>query len=207
MSDTTSIASQAERPHGFLGTLFGSSMAFLNAEMNQKVVDLLDVQPSDQVLEIGFGPGKTIQLLAERATTGFVAGIDISETMLRQAAGRNKERISTGHVELRCASVSQIPYDDNQFDKIGAVNTFQFWPHPEEDLKEVYRVLKPGGLFILSVRGRDPAAKADFNRHGFSEKQLQEIASLLEQAGFQVSGPEVAKVRFMTAVCLKAQKT
>jgi ubiquinone/menaquinone biosynthesis C-methylase UbiE len=206
MSTTTPIAGQAGRPHGFLGTLFGYSMAFLNEEMNQQVIDLLDVQPTDQVLEIGFGPGKTIQRLSQRATNGFVAGIDISETMLHQASRRNKERIRTGRVELHCASVSQIPYENNRFDKIGAVNTFQFWPHPEQDVKEVYRVLKPGGLFILAVRGRDPAAKADFNRLGFSETQIQEIASLLKQAGFLVSGPEIAKVRFMTAVCLMAQK-
>jgi len=206
MEHKTGIASQARQPHDLLGTLFGYSMAFLNDQMNGKVVDLLRVQATDHVLEIGFGPGKTIQQMAKLAVNGLVAGIDFSEVMVRQAQGRNKEAIRAGKVEIKRASVSEIPYKDKWFDKVCAVNTFQFWPAPEADLHEVWRVMKSGGLFVLAIRGQRPDGKADFNRLGFSAEQIQETLALLERAGFHETRTEVARVRFMTAVCLMAQK-
>ena len=63
-------------------------------------VGLLDVQPQDHILEIGFGPGLAIRELARRATDGFVLGIDHSEVMVRRAAIRNRAAIEQGRVRL-----------------------------------------------------------------------------------------------------------
>jgi ubiquinone/menaquinone biosynthesis C-methylase UbiE len=172
-------ASQASKPRGILGRLFGRVMAFMNEGINQKTVALLRVQSTDQVLEIGFGSGTAIKKIASVTREGFVAGIDVSEGMVAQAQARNRQEVLQGRVELQQASASEIPYPDRRFDKACAMNTFQFWSRPAEDLKEVCRVLKPGGLFILSVRGRVSASVWSFNRKGFSDDQLQNTKELL----------------------------
>jgi ubiquinone/menaquinone biosynthesis C-methylase UbiE len=72
-------------------------------------VSLLDVHPTDWVLEIGFGPGVAIAELARRATGGKVYGIDRSEVMVRQAGRRNAAAIRAHRVQLAHASVDQLP--------------------------------------------------------------------------------------------------
>src|ERR1700720_1388412 len=102
-------------PQGFLGRIAGLLMVITNRRINRFVVEMLDVQLSDRVLEIGFGPGACIAMLAERATNGLVAGVDPSPTMVAQAAARNRTPLWSGHVELKLGRVSAIPYTDERF--------------------------------------------------------------------------------------------
>src|SRR5919109_227605 len=85
-------------PRGAVGHLAGWVMAHRpsNRQRNRWVVSLLDVQPTDKVLEIGFGPGIAIAELAARATRGKVYGIDHSEVMVRQAGRRNAAAVRAG---------------------------------------------------------------------------------------------------------------
>ena len=83
------------RPTGTLGKLGGMIMARTNAASARCVISLLEVQPTDKVLEVGFGPGVGIQLLANSAPAGRVAGVDCSkgwnrpgrETLKRSSVG------------------------------------------------------------------------------------------------------------------------
>src|SRR5438477_6943496 len=68
------LLAQFGRPSGLLGHVAGSLMARGTAD-DRWIVDLVDVQPSDRVLEVGCGPGVALALIAERATSGFVAGV------------------------------------------------------------------------------------------------------------------------------------
>jgi SAM-dependent methyltransferase len=89
-------------------------MAAKNHYMNQLAVEVLDVQPDDQVLEIGFGPGRAIEMVAAGMTDGIVAGIDHSEVMLRQAARRNRKFIEARRPS--CARrACRAPYVDARF--------------------------------------------------------------------------------------------
>ncbi|MER7789614.1 methyltransferase domain-containing protein [Streptomyces sp. NPDC097640] len=72
-----------------------------------EVVSLLDVQPTDRVLEVGFGPGLTIAELARRASRGHVYGIDHSDAMVRQTRKRNAAAIRTQRVTLLHTSVDR----------------------------------------------------------------------------------------------------
>src|SRR5258706_13702521 len=85
---------------------------------NAWVITLLDVAPTDSVLEIGFGPGIAIREAAARATEGLVCGVDHSEVMLRQARRRNAGAIRAGRVDLRLATADRLPNFDAQFDKV-----------------------------------------------------------------------------------------
>jgi ubiquinone/menaquinone biosynthesis C-methylase UbiE len=113
------------------------------------VIDLLDIQPHDSVLEVGFGPGVGLQLLARLASAGYVAGVDYSEAMVAQATARNAQTIEHGRVDLRHGSVERLPFADQSFDKALAINSMQVWPDAGAGLREMRRVLRPGGSIAL----------------------------------------------------------
>src|SRR5271155_5751860 len=118
------IVSQFMRPRGLAGRLAGWEMALRpsNRKRNAWAVSLMDVQPSDRVLEIGFGPSIAVREIARRTTRGQVVGIDRSAVMHAQAARRNAVSIHQGRVTLTIASIDDRPAFDRPFDKILAVN-------------------------------------------------------------------------------------
>jgi ubiquinone/menaquinone biosynthesis C-methylase UbiE len=150
------------------------------------VVEVLEVRPNDRVLEVGCGPGVAIALLAERARSGFVAGVDPSEVMLRQAARRNRAAVRRGRVELRLGTVAELPYPDAHFTRACAIHSLYFWPSVEAGLRELRRVLTPEGLLVLAVRTqRAGASRFDPSRYGFMDEQLAEVTATLESVGFR----------------------
>jgi len=136
------------------------------------------VQPADQVVEIGFGPGLGIAYISELATQGLVAGVDPSPVVMRQARKRNASVIHSGRVELREGAMPNLPYKDNNFDKVLSVNNVMLWPNPEASLNEVRRVLKPGGRIVITLAPRWAKTFQDV------EDMSQEIVTLVDQAGF-----------------------
>jgi ubiquinone/menaquinone biosynthesis C-methylase UbiE len=137
------------RPRGVLGRLGGIIMARMNENCGAWVAELLEIGPNDSVLEVGFGPGVTIQQLSKLASAGHIAGIDPSREMLQQARARNVADIESGRVDLRRGSVESLPFDDDTFDKALAVNSLQVWPDPSAGLREMRRVMKRGAKLAL----------------------------------------------------------
>src|SRR5262249_2554216 len=123
------VVSQFHRPHGFGGRAAGWVMAHRgsNRKRNVWAAGLLDVQPTDRVLQMGCGPGVAIQQLARRATSGLVVGVDHSELMVRHARKRNAAAVRAGRVDLRLGSAEDLPAFDERFDKVLAVNSLMFW--------------------------------------------------------------------------------
>src|ERR671919_2659341 len=105
------------RPEGIFGRLGGIIMARVNQKCAAWVIHLLDIQPNDSVLEIGFGPGVSIALLARSVSRGYVAGVDPSEEMVQQAKARNVKAMESGRVDLRQGSVESLPFEDYTFNK------------------------------------------------------------------------------------------
>src|SRR5215472_2382182 len=175
------VIGQAHHPRGAAGRVTAWEMAHRpsNRQRSVWVVSLLGVQPADQVLEIGFGPGLALAELI-RSGAGHVYGIDHSGVMLRQASRRNAAAIRTGRVTLINASVDQLPAAlDGPFDTILAVNSLGFWPAPADRLAELGRRLAPGGRIAIASQPRCPGATA-----GTSRNAADEVENLLRSAGF-----------------------
>lgn len=181
---TSGWKSQFACPNGKLGWMAGRLMAIKNAGMNRFAIDTLEVEPEDQVLEIGFGHGRTIGLIADQARKGFVAGIDISSVMVRQAAIYNRKYIKSGHVELSQGSVADMPYEYARFNKVVAVNNYQFWPNAEHNLSEIRRVLREDGRFVLCLRMNESNRLFQI-APGFTQEEVDEIAGLVRWVGFR----------------------
>jgi ubiquinone/menaquinone biosynthesis C-methylase UbiE len=189
-------------PKGFPGRIAGLLMVITNRQINRFVVEMLDVQARDRVLEIGFGPGACIAMLAERATDGLVAGVDPSPTMIAQASGRNRNYLRSGRVELKVGSVSAIPYPAESFDKVCSINNIYFWPSRIDDLREILRVMKDGGMLALGFRIEpNPASPS-----GLPSFDPEEAKRLLATAGFHDLRAEVRKTRPWIAACVLARK-
>lgn len=209
MNVLRSFGQQFQLPRGPAGRLAGWLMALANAGMNRFTLELMQVTPDDQILEIGFGPGELIGQLAALATRGFVAGIDPSETMVAQATARNRAAIEAGRVELRPGDISAIPYPDARFDKVCTVNTIYFWPDPAANLREVSRVLKPGGRVFITFRvKRGPGRRLSFRSctGAFADGSVAELRSLLHQAGFVAVSGRLRRLTLVTAACISARK-
>jgi ubiquinone/menaquinone biosynthesis C-methylase UbiE len=146
------------RPMGTLGKLGGLIMARANAAFARSVINLLDVQPGDAVLEVGFGARVGIQLLAN--SVGRVAGVDFSRKMVQQARARNAQPIERGVVDLRHGSVEDLPFKDGTFDAVLAINSMQVWPDVMAGLREVKRVTKSGGRVAVAFTPHSGQSRA-----------------------------------------------
>jgi len=143
------IMSNFGHPRGLVGQVVGWTMALENRERIYWAISLLDVRPNDHVLEIGFGPGVGVERLAAQAKEGLVAGVDISDVMVRQASRRNAAAVKSGRVELQEGVAEKLSYDDQRFDKVLAINSLHHWTDVRAGLREVYRVLKPDGRVAI----------------------------------------------------------
>jgi ubiquinone/menaquinone biosynthesis C-methylase UbiE len=101
------------------------------------------------ILDVGCGGGRTIQKLAAIATEGMLYGIDYAKGSVAASRGKNAQLIRAGRVEIQRASVSQLPFPDNKFDVVTAVETQYYWPDLVKDMREILRVLKPGGTLTI----------------------------------------------------------
>jgi ubiquinone/menaquinone biosynthesis C-methylase UbiE len=150
-----------------------------NRQRNAWVVSLLDVQPADRILEIGFGPGIAIARLT-RAGADHVFGIDHSDVMLRQASKRNAVAIRAGKVTLINAPADRLPPTLGALNTVFAVNSLGFWPDARERLTELRALLVPGGRMAVASQPRCPGATADTSRNASAE-----IEDMLKTAGFE----------------------
>jgi len=182
------------KPEGPLGWLAGHIMAIRNRDRGEFVLALLDFQPKDRVLEIGFGPGADVRRASDMA--GFVAGVDHSSLMVKQASQRNAAAIREGRVALKLAPANQLPFEDAEFDKIFAINSAQFWKDSVNTIKEVRRVLKPGGKLALAIQPRNKGATED---HAYQAGRG--LADAMKKAGFAEVYCESRSMKPVSTVC------
>lgn len=178
------IAQQACRPSGWLGRVIGRVMAIETAAANDAVLDLLHLRPTDRVLEIGFGHGRTIARAAQRVPQGAVTGIDHAEVMLHSARRRCAALIASGRVQLECADSAHLPFPDAAFDKALGVHTLYFWQPPAAHLREIRRVLVAGGCLVLAYRPAGTPGTANFPSDVYTFYSPEQVAELLASAGF-----------------------
>lgn len=101
----------------------------------------------EKLLDVGCGTGYLFELLLPQRKAEY-HGLDLSPEMLKVAAAK-----FDGGVTLVEGSADRLPYADDSFDVVTCVQSFHHYPDPDKAMCEVFRVLKPGGLYILSDTG------------------------------------------------------
>ncbi|MBN1786427.1 MAG: class I SAM-dependent methyltransferase [Candidatus Methanofastidiosa archaeon] len=138
-----------ENPTGFLGKILARGMAWGHRDFYKSSAKALDLKEDDRYLEIGFGSGLFINKYASHVSR--IAGLDCSKDMVELASDINKKHVASGRAEFKQGYASSLPWGDNEFSVVAAIETFYFWPEPEVSLKEAFRVIMPGGRLVLEM--------------------------------------------------------
>jgi ubiquinone/menaquinone biosynthesis C-methylase UbiE len=166
-----------------------------NPKSNLGAVDRLRLDAGDRFLDIGCGLGAAIEHASK--TGAAVAGVDPSPSMVERASRRVPE------AEVKVGSAESIPFPDDRFTAVLGVATFHHWARPEEGLREVLRVLAPGGRLMI-VERRVKGAKG----HGLSPSDAESLAGKLAELGM-VSGlvepMRLGRVEFLAVSATKPE--
>ena len=178
------LAKQLKNPHGKLGKEVADRMNHSNKPITEFTYSCMSLKPNDKLLEIGFGNGKLLQFLFQKEPNLYVAGIDISDTMVDEAARFNQNLIAAEKMELKVAGVSNIPYPDDHFDCVCSINTIYFWPSPEQDIKSIFNVLKQDGKCFISLTPKEEIQELEAAQFGFRLYEKEELEDLFSSGGF-----------------------
>ncbi len=130
----------------------GEDMERHHLDITEKTIRLMNLRPGERVLDLGCGAGWATRLLARLVADGpegfgQVVGLDISDEMIRRARTGSKDFENILYI---WGSATQIPWEENFFDKMLSVESFYYYPDQDRALAELFRVMAPHGrMFIL----------------------------------------------------------
>jgi SAM-dependent methyltransferase len=127
--------------NGPTGWLMAKAMPWIEAGLYETVAEMLDLQPDDELLDVGCGPGAFLAAKAQHVRR--VVGIDLSRVMLREAERRLADRLAAGTAQLVTGSAAELPFKDGEFSAVTAINA------PIKHA-EAFRVLRPGGRLVFA---------------------------------------------------------
>ena len=143
------VFQQVRKPTGWLGRRIARAMNQGHATMTEWGLQQVNVPENAVILDVGCGGGATVRKLAALASQGRVIGLDYSAASVMVSRDTNAKEIDAGRVQIERGSVAALPFPDRTFDIVTAVETHYYWPDLPAHLREILRVLKPGGTFVV----------------------------------------------------------
>jgi len=203
VSIAAAVYGQFRRPHGYLGRLAGWIMAHResNRQRNAWTVGLLDLQPDDRFLEIGFGPGLSLELTARTITAGRIVGIDHSDTMRHAALRRNADAVRIGRMDLLTGGLERLTAFDGAFTKVMSANVVQFWEDGAAAFRGIAATMAPGGTCATTYMPRHRGATAQD-----AEAMAERVSAWMAGAGFGEIVVHRLPLVPMPAICVTGTK-
>ena len=189
-------------PQGRMGRAMLKFMNLCHAPLTNWGLSLVNIQDGWTMLDIGCGGGATLQRLLKRSQDAKVYGIDISEESVAKARQINADVLDK-QVFVQQGTAEKLPYEDGMFDLVTAVETIYFWPNLPSCLKEVRRVLKPGGHFAIMVEVVDTDSKWTNVVEGMTAYTPEQLKSLLDEGGFTQAEIHRKKPSYATILGVK----
>lgn len=197
-----SFFSQCAHPKGFLGNLMLRFMNFGHAPLTNWGLGFIDFQDKWTMLDIGCGGGATLKRLLKRSKDAKVYGIDISENSVAKAKQVNS-KVLDKQVFVTQGSAEKLPYEDEKFDLITAVETVYFWPNISNCFKEVKRVLKHGGQFAIMIEVINKDSVWTDVVKGMTAYPPEQLKQMLEDSGFVKVEIQRKKPSYALISCVK----
>lgn len=141
--------SQCQRPSGWFGRFVLWSMNRRHSRLTDWGLSHLSSREDDTILDVGCGGGRTVAKLAALAPRGRVYGIDYAPASVAAARKLNRQLVDAGRVSIQEASVSELPFADDTFDLVTAIETHFWWQDLNRGMREAFRVVKPGGRMAV----------------------------------------------------------
>jgi SAM-dependent methyltransferase len=203
------VMRQVRKPDLFAGRLFAMLMNQSHFKLTDWGLSHVRIDKDFAVLDVGCGGGRTIEKMAAMAASGKVYGIDYAAGSVATSRARNKELIRAGRVEIQQASVSKLPFAPDTFDLATAIETQYYWPDVVNDMREILRVLKPGGMLAVIAEtyaggSRDVVLGTAMKVFGSRSLSVKDHRELFRQAGY--TGVEVFEERSKGWICVTGKK-
>lgn len=177
---------QCMKPHGKEGIKTIENMNENHKDISEFAFECVNIDSNDKILDIGCGGGVNIEKFL-KLTNNNVDGLDYSEISVNETLKRNRKSVKKGKCNVIQADVSNMPIENESYDLISAFETVYFWPNLKETFKEVYRILKPNGQFMIA-QGTDGTHPDDEKWlktvEGMSVYNEIELEEYLKNAGF-----------------------
>src|SRR5579875_2795782 len=149
------IASQFKKPAGLFG-IFSSNLMIKNNQKNyDRLIKDLNIQPHNKILEIGYGPGIGVRMIANLCSTCTIHGIDFSKLMFKKASKYNKQYIDNGKMQLQYGDFLKVPIEDSTYDKVFCLNAVYFWDELNSPFKKVWSILNKEGAFHIYMADKN----------------------------------------------------
>ena len=200
-----SFFENTRKPTGLGGKLMVAMMNLGHRPVARWGLRFLNAAPDARVLDCGCGGGANMKRLLKKCLQGIVKGIDYSPVSVEKSKKVNKAAIAEGRCAILQGSVADMIFADGWFDAVTAFETVYFWPELPRCFREVYRVLKPGGTFLICNEcsgDRAEDEKWTEKIDGMTIYKDTELKAHLEQTGFH----EVQIYKKKSWICVTARK-
>lgn len=209
LGGTVYIATQVRKPDRFAGRLMAALMNQSHDKLTDWGLSHIQIREDFIVLDVGCGGGRTIEKLAMTATHGKISGVDYAAGSVAGSRARNTNLIKAGRVDIRQASVSHLPYAADTFNLVTAIETQYYWPDLPNDMREILRVLAPGGRLVVIAEtykggSRDAVIGTAMKLFGSPSRGVKEHRELFVQAGY--IDVEVFEEREKGWICVTGKK-
>ena len=177
---------QCMKPHGEDGVETIKNMNENHRPISEFAFECVNVEKTDKILDIGCGGGVNIEKFL-KLTTNNVDGLDYSEVSVKESIKRNQKAVDDKKCKIIQADVSQMPIEDETYNLVSAFETIYFWPDIQNTFKEVSRIIKPGGQFMMAqgTDGNHPDDEKWLNSvEGMTVYTASELEKYLIDAGF-----------------------
>lgn len=175
---TEFLIKQSQKPSGLIGRVITKIWSFYFKKLSLWAIKLTTISDNYRILEIGYGGGSTIKNLLALNKNLEIHGIDISKESYRTAQRVHSDSIRKGSVQLKIGNVENMPYQNNYFDRIFAIQTHIFWKDIKKSFQEVYRVLSSNSTLIIA------SEKEKIHYHMTDYRTSHEFSQLLTSIGF-----------------------
>ena len=194
------------KPEGIGGKIMVNMMNAGHSSMAEWGFTHIEIRNDYRCLDIGCGGGANVKKLLVKTPYGKVIGIDYSEVSVIKSSKINKAEIENKHCEILQGNVMKLPFRKETFDIITAFETIYFWPDINEAFKQVYRVLKGSGTFMICNESNGENSKEEkWTKiiQGMKIYNSEQVKKSLEGAGFTDIKIHKNKKGWLCVVCKK----
>jgi SAM-dependent methyltransferase len=177
------LSNQCGNPHGLVGRILTWAMNRANNVLYEGIVNELELRDDLRILDVGFGNGYLEALIMKKGSC-YLEGIDISDDMVKKATALNRKYVEAGRMNFRLGNCCSMEDNDGSFDVVTTINTIYFWEDTRKGMSEIYRVLKPDGIFYNAIITKENLDSIFYTKSGFKKFKEEEYAEMGREAGF-----------------------